>query len=138
MAPRFPLPRSNYVRLLSVKDLQARAFYETEALRGGWSVRQLNRQISTLFYQRTALWRSKAAMLSRGQRERPEDRVAPEEEIKDPLVLEFLGLKDEYSEAALEEALILHLERFLLELGNDFAFVCTPKAAPSWKHVVSH
>lgn len=48
--------------------------------------------------------------------------MTPEEEIKDPLVLEFLGLKDEYSETVLEEALILHLERFLLELGTDFAF----------------
>ena len=47
--PRFPLPWSHYVRLLSVKDVQARAFYETEALRGGWSVRQLDRQISSLF-----------------------------------------------------------------------------------------
>jgi predicted nuclease of restriction endonuclease-like (RecB) superfamily len=118
----FPLPWSHYVRLLSVKDVQARAFYETEALRGGWSVPQLDRQISTLFYERTALSRNKAAMLRKGQRERPEDRVSPEEEIKDPLVLEFLGLKDEYSETKLEEALILHLERFLLELGNDFTF----------------
>src|SRR5689334_18844381 len=57
----------------------------------------------------------------------PGDTVTPEEEIKDPLVLEFLGLKDEYSESALEEALILHLEHFLLELGNDFAFVARQK-----------
>ena len=125
--PRFPLPWSHYVRLLSVKDPQARAFYETEALRGGWSVRQLNRQIASLFYERTALSRHKATMLRKGQHERPEDRVTPEEEIKDPLVLEFLGLKDEYSETVLEEALILHLEHFLLELGNDFAFVARQK-----------
>jgi predicted nuclease of restriction endonuclease-like (RecB) superfamily len=123
----FPLPWSNYVRLLSVKDVLARAFYETEALRGGWSVRQLDRQISTLFYERTALSRKKGAMLREGQRERPEDRATPEQEIKDPLVLEFLGLKDEYSETVLEEALILHLERFLQELGNDFAFVARQK-----------
>ena len=125
--PRFPLPWSHYVRLLSVKDSQARTFYEAEALRGGWSVRQLDRQISTLFYERTALSRNKAAMLRKGQRERPADQVTPEEEIKDPLVLEFLGLKDEYSESTLEEALILHLENFLLELGNDFAFVARQK-----------
>lgn len=66
-------------------------------------------------------------MLRKGQREQPEDRVTPEEEIKDPLVLEFLGLNDEYSETVLEEALILHLECFLLELGNDFAFVARQK-----------
>ena len=121
--PRFPLPWSHYVRLLSVKNVQARSFYETEALRGGWSVRQLDRQISTLFYDRTLLSRKKAAMLKKGSSKAPGDMVTPEEEIKDPLVLEFLGLKDEYSESALEEALILHLEHFLLELGNDFAFV---------------
>ncbi len=75
--PRFPLPWSHYVRLLSVKDAQARTFYEAEALRGGWSVRQLDRQISTLFYERTALSRNKAALLRKGQRERPGDRVTP-------------------------------------------------------------
>ena len=124
---RFPLPWSHYVRLLSVKDVQARAFYETEALRGGWSVRQLDRQISSLFYQRTALSRNKAALMRKEQRSIPELRVAPEEEIKDPMVLEFLGLKDEYSESVMEEALIRHLEHFLLELGNDFAFVARQK-----------
>ena len=102
-------------------------FTNDEALRGGWSARQLDRQISTLFYERTALSRNKAAMLRKGQSARPGDQVTPEEEIKDPLVLEFLGLKDEYSESALEEALILHLEHFLLELGNDFAFVARQK-----------
>jgi predicted nuclease of restriction endonuclease-like (RecB) superfamily len=119
----FPLPWSAYVRLLSLKDEQARKFYEAEALRGGWSVRQLDRQINALFYERTALSRDKAKMLTKGAVAKREDTVTPEEEIKDPYVLEFLGLKDEYSESEIEEALILHLERFLLELGGDFAFV---------------
>lgn len=119
----FPLPWSHYVRLLSVDNPEARGFYETEALRGGWSVRQLDRQISTLFYERTALSRNKAVMLKKGEKPLAEDVVTPEEEIRDPLVLEFLGLKDEYSENDLEEALILHLESFLLELGGDFTFV---------------
>lgn len=123
LASRFPLPWSAYVRLLSVKNENARSFYETEALRGGWSVRQLDRQINSQFYERTALSRNKAAMLRKGGKALPEDRVLPEEEIRDPLVLEFLGLKDEYSETDLEEALIRHLETFLLELGNDFCFV---------------
>jgi predicted nuclease of restriction endonuclease-like (RecB) superfamily len=123
LAARLPLSWSHYVALLSVKNPHARAFYETEALRGGWSVRQLNRQINTMFYERTALSRNKAAMLTKGAKAKPEDVVTPEEEIKDPLVLEFLGLKDEYSENELEEALIKHLEAFLLELGGDFAFV---------------
>lgn len=119
----FPLQWSAYVRLLSVKNENARQFYETEALRGGWSVRQLDRQINSQFYERTALSKNKAAMLRKGQKALAEDVVRPEEEIKDPYVLEFLGLKDEYSETDLEEALIHHLETFLLELGGDFCFI---------------
>jgi predicted nuclease of restriction endonuclease-like (RecB) superfamily len=60
--------------------------------------------------------------MRKGQRTLPEDRLTAEEEIKTPMVLEFLGLKDEYSESAFEDALIHRLEQFLLELGNDFAF----------------
>ncbi len=120
---RFSLPWSAYVRLLSLKSKQARAFYEEEALSGGWSVRQLDRQIESQFYERTALSKNKAAMLTRGSKPKPQDAITPEEQIKDPYVLEFLSLKDEYSESDLEEALILHLEHFLLELGGDFTFV---------------
>jgi len=123
LATVFPLPWSHYVRLLSVKNEMARRFYEAEALRGGWSVRQLDRQIATIFYERTALSRDKAAMLTKGAKPRLEDRVDADEEVKDPLVLEFLDLKDEYSESELEEALLSHLEKFLLELGGSFAFV---------------
>ena len=119
----FPLPWSAYVRLLSVKNENAREFYEAEALRGGWSVRQLDRQISSQFYERTALSKNKAAMLTKGGKTLPEDLVHPEEEIKDPFVLEFLDLKDEYSESDLEEALVHHLETFLMELGGDFCFM---------------
>jgi len=123
-ADQFPLPWSHYVMLVKrSKSPEARAFYEAEALRGGWSVRQLDRQMSTLFYERTALSKNKAGMLTKGTKPRPEDVVTAEEEIKDPLVLEFLGLKDEYSENEMEEALIRHLENFLLELGADFTFV---------------
>ncbi len=123
LAARFPLPWSAYVRLLSLKSDEARHFYEAEALRGGWSVRQLDRQINSQFYERTALSRNKAAMLEKGAQALPDDAVSPEEEIKDPYVLEFLGLKDEYSESDLEDALTRHLEAFLLELGGDFCFV---------------
>jgi predicted nuclease of restriction endonuclease-like (RecB) superfamily len=119
----FPLPWSHYVRLLSVTNRQARAYYEKEALRGGWSVRQLDRQIATQFFERTRLSRNRAALLRRGQPADPVESLTPEEEIKDPFVLEFLGLKDEYSENALEEALIHRLQEFLLELGSDFAFL---------------
>jgi predicted nuclease of restriction endonuclease-like (RecB) superfamily len=123
LANQFPLPWSAYVRLLSVKIPEARTFYETETLRSGWSVRQLDRQISSQFYERMALSQNKAAMLEKETNSEPGDLVTPEEAIKDPFVLEFLDLKDEYSESDFEEALIHRLTDFLLELGDDFAFL---------------
>lgn len=123
----FPLSWSHYVRLMSVDKSQARAFYESEAIRGGWSVRQLDRQISTQFYERTANSKKMTAMMARGQVPRPEDVVSVEDEVRDPYLLEFLDLRDEYSESELEEALIRHLETFLLELGAGFAFVARQK-----------
>lgn len=123
LATRFQLPWSAYVRLLSVKSEAARVFYETEALRCGWSVRQLDRQIDSQFYERVALSKNKAAMLKKAEKAEPLDLMTPEEAIKDPFVLEFLALKDEYSESDLEEALIQRLADFLLELGDDFAFL---------------
>jgi predicted nuclease of restriction endonuclease-like (RecB) superfamily len=138
IAARFPLPWSSYIRLLSVNKPEARAFYEAETLRCGWSVRQLDRQISTLFYERTLLSKNKAAILRRAERPRPEDTVTAEEETRDPYVLEFLNLKDEYSESELEQALIRQLESFLLELGGDFAFVGRQRRlriGDEWYHV---
>jgi predicted nuclease of restriction endonuclease-like (RecB) superfamily len=124
LARAFPLPWSQYVLLISrSRSPEAFAFYHAEALRGGWSVRQLRRQMDSQFYERTALSRNKAAMLAKGVKPRPGDAVSADEEIRHPLVLEFLGLRDEYSETDLEDALIRQLETFLLELGNDFAFV---------------
>lgn len=123
LARAFPLPWSAYVRLLSVKNLSARGFYETEALRCGWSVRQLDRQVNSQFYERIALSRNKATMLQKADLADPDDAITPEQALKDPFVLEFLQLKDEYSESDLEDALIQHLADFLLELGDDFAFV---------------
>jgi predicted nuclease of restriction endonuclease-like (RecB) superfamily len=123
VAGQFPLPWSCYVRLLSVRNLEARRFYEGEALRGGWTVRQLDRQIGSQFYERIALSKNKAALLRKGQQQMPDDVMTPEEQIKDPFYFEFLNLKDEYSESDLEAALIAKLETFLLELGGDFTFV---------------
>jgi len=77
---------------------EALDFYHTEALRGGWSVRQLDRQINSLFYERTALSKDKATMLKKGAKAEPGEALTAEEAIRDPLVLEFLNLKDEYSE----------------------------------------
>jgi predicted nuclease of restriction endonuclease-like (RecB) superfamily len=123
----FPLSWSHYVRLMSVQKPHARAFYEAEAIRGGWSVRQLDRQISTQFFERTSHSKQQAAMLARGQRPKPEDAISVHDEIRDPYLLEFLDLKDEYSESELEEALVRHLEWFLLELGAGFTFVARQK-----------
>lgn len=121
LAKTFPLPWSAYVRLLSVKDNDARRFYEKEALRNGWSVRQLDRQIATQFYERTLLSSDKLSMLQQDAPAIPEG--LPEHSLRDPFILEFLNLKDEYSESDLEEALLNHLMDFMLELGDDFAFV---------------
>ena len=123
VAHALPLPWTHYVRLLRVRNSHAREFYVREALAGGWSVRQLDRQINSQFYERTALSKNKTAMLVKGEKPIAGDAVSADEEIRNPLVLEFLGLKDEYSESDLEDALIRHLETFLLELGNEFAFV---------------
>jgi predicted nuclease of restriction endonuclease-like (RecB) superfamily len=123
IASAFPLPWSHYVLLLSARSPEARDFYHAEALRGGWSVRQLDRQISSLFYERTALSKNKTAMLAKGAKPQPGEALTAEEAIRDPLVLEFLNLRDEYSETELEDALVRHLETFLLELGGDLAFV---------------
>ena len=118
----FLLPWSAYVRLLTVKNDKARQFYEMEALRAGWSVRQLNRQISSQFYERAALSKNKADML-RNAESSDSTQITPREAIRDPFMLEFLDLKDEYSESDLEEALIHRLTDFLMELGDDFAFI---------------
>ena len=72
-------------------------------------MRQLERQINAQFYERTALSKNKAAMLRKRTKPKSNDMISPEEALKDPYVLEFLGLKDEYSESDLEEVLIRHL-----------------------------
>lgn len=124
IAGNFPLSWSHYVLLMRYADEpNKRAFYETEVLRGGWSIRQLKRQMNSMFYERTLLSRNKAALLTKHAKRKAEDAVTPEEEVKDPFGLEFLDLTDEYSETELEAALVRHLETFLLELGDDFAFV---------------
>src|ERR1039458_5991889 len=87
LANQFRLPWSAYVRLLSVKSREARSFYETEALRLGGAIRQLDRQIASQFYERIALSQNKAAMLEKAVNSEATDSVTPEEAIKDPFVL---------------------------------------------------
>jgi predicted nuclease of restriction endonuclease-like (RecB) superfamily len=121
----FPLSWSHYVRIMGLDELEKREFYEEEAHRAGWSVRQLDRQINSMLYERVALSRKKGELLRRAE-QRP-DVVTAGEEIKDPYVLEFLGLPEPYSEKDLESALIRHLADFLLELGYGFTFVARQK-----------
>jgi predicted nuclease of restriction endonuclease-like (RecB) superfamily len=127
LAAAFPMPWSHYVRLMAVASPEARAFYEAEAVAGGWSVRQLARQIGTQLYERSRASAAPAALIRRSRPARPGDAVAVGEQIRDPYVLEFLDLADEYSESELEDALVRHLERFLLELGAGFTFVARQK-----------
>jgi predicted nuclease of restriction endonuclease-like (RecB) superfamily len=123
-ANTFQLSWTHYIHLMRrTRSVEERAFYEAEALRGGWSVRQLDRQISSQFHTRAMLSKNRPAMLQKSGKAQPGDLVTAEEAIKDPYVLEFLDLKDEYSESQLEEALVHRLEDFLLELGGDFTFV---------------
>ncbi|MDF3085220.1 PDDEXK nuclease domain-containing protein [Burkholderia sola] len=124
LAESFPLSWTHYAHLIRrTRSREERSFYEAEALRGGWSVRQLDRQIGSQFYTRALASKNKRAMLDEGGVAHSGDAMTPEEAIKEPYVLEFLDLKDEYSETQLEEALIHRLEDFLLELGGDFTFV---------------
>lgn len=118
-----PLTWSHYTRLIRLRSTEAFAFYHAEALRGGWKIKQLERQIDSQFYERTLLSKNKSAMLIAGTKAKPSDALSADEEIRDPLVLEFLNLHDDYSESDLEDALVRHLETFLMELGGDFAFV---------------
>lgn len=121
----FPLSWSHYRLLMRLEEPFKREFYEAECIRGNWSVRQLDRQIQSMLYERTALSKRKLAVIAKAH-EKP-ITLKPEDEIKDPYILEFLGLKDEYSESQLEEALIKHLEHFLLELGIGFTFIARQK-----------
>ena len=122
---KFPLSWSHYRLLIRLDEPFKREFYEAECIRGNWSVRQLYRQLQSMLYERTALSKRKLAVIAKAHKK--PIILKPEDEIKDPYILEFLGLKDEYSESHLEEALIKHLEYFLLELGIGFTFVARQK-----------
>ena len=119
----FTLSWSHYLKLMRIENPDERKFYEIEATENNWSLRELQRQFDSSLYERLVISRDKEevkALAHKGQIiEKPEDVV------KDPYVLEFLGLKElpQYSESELEQRLIDHLQTFLLELGKGFAFV---------------
>lgn len=126
-AVRAELSWTHYKSLLRVNDKAAREFYLNETINGNWSTRQLDREINTFSYQRYLASHSNHDVVDdTAKKELPAD---PKDIIKDPYVLEFAGLKPDSSfyEKDLEEALITHLNEFLLELGNGFAFVARQK-----------
>ena len=118
---------SHYRLLMRVGDEKARAFYAEEAVKSGWSVRQLQRQINTMYYHRILASKDKESASEEIQITVPKPEY--ERIIKDPYVLEFLNLpqNDHYYESELEQALIDHLQKFLLELGRGFSFVARQK-----------
>jgi len=118
---------SHYVLLLTISDLAERSFYEIEAAREGWSLPELKRQVASCLYERLALSRNRrrvAELSTKGQ-----VIARPEDLLKEPLILEFLGLGDHsaYSESDLESAIITQIERFLLEIGKGFLFEARQK-----------
>ncbi|MBW4441984.1 MAG: DUF1016 family protein [Plectolyngbya sp. WJT66-NPBG17] len=114
---------SHLMELCRIDDPLKRAFYELECLKSGWSLRELKRQISSMLYERIGLSKDKAAVMALTEEGRLID--SPSTILRDPYVLEFLGLKERaaYNESDLEQALIDHLQQFLHELGRDFCFV---------------
>lgn len=125
IAGNLPLSWSHYSLLIRMEEPEKRAFYERLSLESHWSVRQLDREINALLYERTALSKRKDLVIARAHANTIVTK--PEDEVKDSYVLDFLGLKNEYSESDLEDALIRHIENFLLELGRGFAFVARQK-----------
>lgn len=124
---RSELSWSHYRLLMRVEDEAARAFYADEAVKSGWSVRQLQRQINTMFYHRILASKDKESVAAEIQTTVPKPEY--EKIIKDPYVLEFLDLpqNEHFYESELEQALIDHLQKFLLELGRGFSFVARQK-----------
>lgn len=113
---------SHIIELMGEKDPVKRTFYELEAIKGNWSVRQLKRQMGSLLYERTGLSTDKKGLIQ--DTNKTAEPSTPEGIMRDPYVFEFVGLepKEKYAESDLEEALIKHLQIFLMEFGKSFCF----------------
>ena len=124
---RSQLNWSQYRRLIQIEDPDKREYYELESVNGGWTARETERQINSMLYERLLLSNEKEKVLAVARNQRiPE---SPTEVIKDPMVLEFLGLerKAAYYEKDLESAITSHIAEFLLEMGKGFSFVARQK-----------
>lgn len=118
---------SQYKWLLDIPDKDKREYYILETINNCWTARQMKRQINSMLYERLLLSNDKESVLAMARKERAPE--APQEIVKDPMVLEFLGLekRTHYYESDLETELINHLQEFILELGNGFTFVARQK-----------
>ena len=118
---------SHFAELIGVADDTKRAFYEIECIRGNWSVRELKRQIGSLYYERSGLSKDKTKLAELTQK--GTETAEPKLVIRDPYIFEFLGLKPKevMSESYLEEQLLDKLQEFLLELGHGFCFEARQK-----------
>jgi predicted nuclease of restriction endonuclease-like (RecB) superfamily len=123
----FSLSWSHYVFLISIKNPAERSFYEIEAYNSGWNIKELKRQFDSSLYERLALSRDKTGIVKLARKGQLVEK--PEDILKEPLVLEFLGLSEQtrYSESDLETAIINQIEHFLLELGKGFLFEARQK-----------
>lgn len=126
-ALRSQLSWTQYRTLIQIPDPDKREYYELEAVNEGWTGRQLERQINSMLYERLLMSNDKEKVLALARNERQPE--FPTEIIKDPMVLEFLGLekRPEYYEKDLESAIISHIADFLLEMGKGFSFVARQK-----------
>lgn len=124
---RKELSWSHYRLLMVVENPSARSFYELEAATQGWSVRELERQIASHLYERLAASRDKDEILALAHK--GQEILTPQDVIRDPVVLEFLGLPErpDWRERDLEQAIIDHLQEFMLELGKGFCFIARQK-----------
>lgn len=125
--PRFTLSWSHYLVLMRIENIEARSFYEIECAEQQWSVKQLKRQVGSSLYERLALSRNKDEVMRLAREGQTVEK--PSDIIKNPLTLEFLGLKPDvaYTESKLENAIIDKMQQFLLELGKGFLFEARQK-----------
>lgn len=124
-AVRSELSWTHYKLLMRVDDPKARNWYMSEAADCNWSTRQLERQINSFYYERLLTSKQKKPVRKEAQKTANQLKSSPQDIIKDPYILEFLGLKEDskYLESELESAIISKLQTFLLELGRGFSFV---------------
>lgn len=120
---KFPLSWSHYLKLMRIDNVDERHFYEIEATRNHWGIKELNRQCNSALYERLALSRNKDKIMELAEKGQIIEKT--QDMLKDPYILEFTGLQErsEYSETELESRILDHLQEFLLELGKGFAFI---------------